>query len=90
MTASIPTELDASLIPPFNPYVVPAPIADKLRAAHRAAVRVGDIAAAHGSCEVKFSRWTELLDRRDDMIADLISSGGFTREAVRAVLPSAM
>lgn len=90
MTTAILTANGFERVQPFDPNTIPPALTAKLLAAHRAVVRVGAIAAAHGNEGHYYSRWFELLNRRDDLIYDIISLGGYTREAVRAVLPSAM
>lgn len=88
MTTAILTEHGFERVAPFNPNELTPELTEKLLSIHRAAVRVGDIAAAHSDSPLKFTRWVDLLDRRDDLIHDILTLGGYTREAVRAVLPS--
>lgn len=90
MTTAILTANGFERVQPFDPNTIPPALTAKLLAAHRAAVRMGDISAAHGNEGQYFTRWIELLDARDDLIHDIISLGGYAREAVHAVLPSAM
>lgn len=90
MTTAILTANGFECVQSFDPNTLTPELTAKLLSAHRAAVRMGDISAAHGNEGQYFSRWIELLNARDDLIHDIISLGGYTCEAVRSVLPSAM